>query len=56
MTDYIYFALVGIAILVWLAATVLYIDKLYRRRKWRRQDDERRAYQQFIGSERELLR
>lgn len=47
--DYIYASLVAFAFLVWIVAFVLIVDKVYRRRKWRKRDEERYAYKQFVG-------
>jgi hypothetical protein len=37
LTDYAYFTLVGIGLLLWLIAVALYVDKSLRERRYRKQ-------------------
>jgi hypothetical protein len=44
LTDYVYFVLVGIGILLWLCAVALYLDKSLRERRYRKQARRRGGY------------
>jgi hypothetical protein len=44
LTDYAYFTLVAIGILLWLCAVALYVDKSLRERRYRKQARRRGGY------------
>jgi hypothetical protein len=48
LTDYAYFILVALGILIWLCAVALYVDKSLRERRYRKQARRRGGYVNLV--------